>query len=123
LQAGADSFQRFESRAGHYARHRATYPAALIDCLAQAQGWRAGLTVADVGSGTGIFTRQVLERGPRVLAAERSCGSSHFKSALSLVLRLMGAKNIDARRSGMRQSIFMAGQRLWPDSRTWLRRA
>lgn len=68
--AAGDSFRRFESRAGAYARHRATYPAALIDHLAAAQGWRAGATVADIGSGTGIFTRLVLERGPRVLAIE-----------------------------------------------------
>ena len=94
MQPGQDSFQRFELRADHYARHRPTYPAALIDCLAQAQGWRAGLTVADVGSGTGIFTRLVLERGPRVLAIEP--GAAMRAQAEQQLAMFPGFVSIDA---------------------------
>lgn len=65
-----DSAERFEARAEDYARYRATYPAPLVDGLAAAQGWREGRTVADIGSGTGIFTTLVLARGPRVFGVE-----------------------------------------------------
>jgi len=53
----------FESLAGAYAAARPTYPDALYDALPL-----DGATVADVGAGTGISTRGMLERGARVVA-------------------------------------------------------
>lgn len=65
-----DSFRRFENRATDYAGGRPDYPAALLDFLLGRLALRAGAEVADIGSGTGIFTRALLARGLRVAAVE-----------------------------------------------------
>jgi SAM-dependent methyltransferase len=65
-----DSTQRFSDRAEAYALHRPGYPAALMDLCGAALGLSADAVVADIGSGTGILSRMLLEAGYRVLALE-----------------------------------------------------
>lgn len=62
--------RRFTARADTYARFRPPYPAAALDWLWQAAGLSPGSVIADVGSGTGILTAQLLERGATVYAVE-----------------------------------------------------
>lgn len=62
--------ERFSSRAENYARYRPGYPSSAIDLLASRCGLRAGSVVADVGSGTGLLTESLLERGAQVFAIE-----------------------------------------------------
>jgi SAM-dependent methyltransferase len=61
---------RFTGRAGAYAAARPSYPPESIDVLLAGLGDPAGLVVADLGAGTGISSRAIAERGPRVLAIE-----------------------------------------------------
>ena len=62
--------ERFTGKAEAYAKYRPTYPSAYFDYLLGAVNLTAGSAVADVGAGTGIFTRQLLERGLHVTAVE-----------------------------------------------------
>jgi SAM-dependent methyltransferase len=67
-----DPKERFSSRVEDYVRYRPGYPAALFAWL-DAQGcFGGGRVVVDVGSGTGILTRGLLEagRGSRVVGVE-----------------------------------------------------
>lgn len=56
----------FEAVAGEYDRARPGYPAGAFDAI----GHLEGRSVLDVGAGTGIATRQLLERGARVIAID-----------------------------------------------------
>lgn len=60
----------FSSRVRDYVASRPDYPAALFDNLAAAGAMRTGTVVADVGAGTGLLTRSLLERGCEVVAVE-----------------------------------------------------
>lgn len=62
--------RRFASRAENYARYRPGYPPALLAVLAAEIGLSPHQSVADVGSGTGIFSRLVLDYGCTVYAVE-----------------------------------------------------
>ncbi|MCL2723243.1 MAG: class I SAM-dependent methyltransferase [Polyangiaceae bacterium] len=66
----SDPTQRFEGRAAAYDKARPSYPLAVLDLLARDFHLRAGSVVADLGSGTGIFTAILLERGATVFAVE-----------------------------------------------------
>lgn len=65
-----ESTQRFSNRAEHYARHRPTYPAALVETLVTEAGLTASSIVADVGSGTGISSELFLRHGCTVYGVE-----------------------------------------------------
>jgi SAM-dependent methyltransferase len=65
-----DPTQRFSSRVENYVRYRPGYPAAAVDLLKDACGLTPDAVIADVGSGTGILSRMLLENGNRVLAVE-----------------------------------------------------
>ncbi len=62
--------ERFTSRVSDYARFRPGYPNELIDALCEQCELASGTSVAELGSGTGIFTRLLLDRGVRVFAVE-----------------------------------------------------
>lgn len=61
---------RFSNRADDYARYRPSYPATAIDAILAGLGEPTGLTVADVGAGTGISSRLIADRGATVWAIE-----------------------------------------------------
>ena len=67
---GMDVTQRFSNRVENYIKYRPSYPAALIDHVIARATLKRGDNVADVGSGTGIFTALLLARGLRVYAVE-----------------------------------------------------
>jgi SAM-dependent methyltransferase len=62
--------ERFTVRAGAYAVGRPSYPAEAIDALLEGLGDPAALAVADLGAGTGLSSRAIALRGPRVFAVE-----------------------------------------------------
>ena len=68
-----DSYEptiRFSERARDYAAYRPSYPKALITDLDALAGPLASLAVADIGSGTGILTKLLLEADAWVSAVE-----------------------------------------------------
>src|SRR5882724_5063392 len=80
-----DSTRRFSSRVGNYVRYRPAYPPAVLDLLKNDCGLSAGSIIADVASGTGIFTRMLLENGNRVFGVEpnaemRKAGEEFLRS-------------------------------------------
>jgi SAM-dependent methyltransferase len=66
----ADPLRRFSDRVDDYVRHRPSYPRGVIALLREQAGLGEASVVADIGSGTGIFTRLLLGAGARVWAVE-----------------------------------------------------
>ena len=76
--------QRFSSRVENYVRYRPGYPKEIVDLLRKECGLDPTWTIADIASGTGIFTRLLLENGNRVLGVEpnvdmRQAGEEYLK--------------------------------------------
>jgi SAM-dependent methyltransferase len=65
-----DSTRRFSSRVRNYVRYRPAYPSAVLDLLTTDCGLTSASVISDVASGTGIFTRMLLENGNRVFGVE-----------------------------------------------------
>lgn len=65
-----DATTRFTTRVDDYVRYRPGYPPEVIETLREEAGLGPGRSVADVGSGTGIFSRLLLESGAEVWAVE-----------------------------------------------------
>jgi SAM-dependent methyltransferase len=68
--AAQDSTARFSSRVEKYVRYRPSYPKEVLDLLRSKCGLTSDSVIADVASGTGIFTRLLLENGNRVFGVE-----------------------------------------------------
>lgn len=66
----ADTTTLFSGKADVYAKARPGYPEALFQFLKDGKIFPQGGIIADVGSGTGIFSRQLLEHGYRVYSVE-----------------------------------------------------
>jgi SAM-dependent methyltransferase len=68
--AVSDSKQRFSARVENYVRYRPGYPPEVLQLLKDECGLTADSVVAEMASGTGIFTRLLLENGNRVFGVE-----------------------------------------------------
>jgi SAM-dependent methyltransferase len=62
--------ERFSSRVDAYLKYRPGYPQSLLNEIQQQTGLGSTAVIADFGSGTGIFTRQLLQAGYEVYAVE-----------------------------------------------------
>jgi ubiquinone/menaquinone biosynthesis C-methylase UbiE len=66
----SNTTQRFSGRVENYVRYRPGYPVQVLDTLRKECGLKPEHAIADVASGTGIWTRRLLENGNRVFAIE-----------------------------------------------------
>lgn len=65
-----DNTQRFTNRVDTYVKFRPSYPKEAIDYLYEVVGLSLSSHVADIGAGTGIFSKLLLERGSKLTAVE-----------------------------------------------------
>src|ERR1051325_1258238 len=65
-----DSTLRFGSRVANYAKYRPSYPDKVLDYLQHECHLTPESVIADVGSGTGIFTKLLLDQGYTVYAVD-----------------------------------------------------
>ncbi len=65
-----DTTKRFSNRVENYIKYRPSYPQKLIDYLIEIVGINKNSTVADIGSGTGIFTKLLVDKVKTIYAVE-----------------------------------------------------
>ena len=65
-----DGIHMFFGKAEGYEKYRPSYPRALIDYYYRELGISSDSIIADVGAGTGLMSRLLLEKGSRVLCVE-----------------------------------------------------
>lgn len=61
---------RFSDRVENYVRYRPGYPPQILELLQAQCGLEPSHVIADIASGTGLFTKMLLENGNRVFAVE-----------------------------------------------------
>jgi len=66
----ADPTKRFSDRVDNYVKYRPGYPPEVLEYLKDESELSPGSVIADVGAGTGIFTRLLLEQDYKVYAVE-----------------------------------------------------
>lgn len=65
-----DNTQKFSGRAQDYTKGRPGYPQALFDCLYDKYGFSENSVIADIGAGTGKFSKHLLDMGSTVYLVE-----------------------------------------------------
>jgi ubiquinone/menaquinone biosynthesis C-methylase UbiE len=80
-----DPTRRFSSRVDNYVRYRPGYPPEVLELLKKDCGLTRDTIVADIASGTGIWTQRLLENGNPVYGVEpngemRKAGEEFLKS-------------------------------------------
>ncbi len=66
----SDATSRFSDRVENYVRYRPAYPPEALKAIKERCGLTSAHVIAEIASGTGIWTRMLLENGNRVLAVE-----------------------------------------------------
>jgi SAM-dependent methyltransferase len=72
-----DPTQRFSSRVDNYIRYRPGYPPEVAELLRSGCELGPDSVVADIASGTGLFTRLLLEQGCQVFGVEPNAKMRH----------------------------------------------
>lgn len=90
----SDPLARFSKRAENYVKYRPGYPAGVIEILASDCGLTETSVIADVGSGTGIWSEMLLKNGNSVFAVEPNAAMR--LAAEGLVNEYAQFKSIDA---------------------------
>jgi SAM-dependent methyltransferase len=62
--------QRFSDRVADYVRYRPDYPLSVLACLTEHCRWQGPVSIADLGSGTGLSALSFLDAGHRVYGVE-----------------------------------------------------
>lgn len=62
--------ERFSDRVDDYVKYRPTYPSEVIDLIAQVARLDSLSVVADIGCGTGIFSKLLLQTGAMIVGVE-----------------------------------------------------
>ncbi len=80
-----ENTQKFTDKATIYSKARPTYPQHFFDYLYEKVGFNNTSIVADIGSGTGILSKELLARGTKVFCVEpnddmRKTAESNLKS-------------------------------------------
>ncbi len=90
-----DATRRFSSRVANYVRYRPGYPGAILEPLRRECGLTPASVIADVASGTGIFTRMLLKNGNRVFGVEPNAemrkAAEEFLAGFSRFTSIAGA--------------------------------
>jgi len=79
---------RFSDRVENYIRYRPGYPPQVVETLRDQCGLKAEHVIADVASGTGIWTKMLLENGNAVYAVEPNL---EMRQAAERLLRISPA--------------------------------
>ena len=66
----SDPTLRFSGRVENYVKYRPDYPASVLDVMRDIAGFTPDAAVADIGSGTGIFSELLLRNGNPVFGVE-----------------------------------------------------
>lgn len=82
--------EKFSGKATHYDYARPAYAESLLNTLYSDYGFSPQSVIADIGSGTGIFTEQLLKRGNKVYGVEpntdmRKAGEERLKGYQNFV--------------------------------------
>jgi len=77
-----DSTKRFSDRVAAYIKFRPGYPDKLVSTMLEKVNLDSNAVIADLGSGTGIFTRLLLEHNCNVFAVEPNPNMRHAAEAL-----------------------------------------
>jgi ubiquinone/menaquinone biosynthesis C-methylase UbiE len=96
-----DSTQRFSDRVEAYVKFRPSYPSELVQTLLQKTMLDAGAAVADIGSGTGIFTRLLLDQKLEVFAVEPNANMRHAAEVLFTGYPHFNSLDAPAERTGL----------------------
>ena len=110
---------RFSDRVENYVRYRPGYPPEVLDLLRNECGLRPHQIVADIASGTGMFSRLLLENGNSVFAVEpnlemREAGAHELESYSRLV-SIAGTAEETTLRSGSVDFVTAAQAAHWFD--------
>ncbi|MBS1635448.1 MAG: methyltransferase domain-containing protein [Bacteroidetes bacterium] len=89
-----NSLHRFSDRVDNYVRYRPHYPEAAYAFMETAGLLNPGACVADIGSGTGISAKPLLERGYRVTGIEPNADMRH--AAESMLSSFPNFKSLEA---------------------------
>ena len=65
-----DATKKFDGIENEYTKSRPSYAKEFIECLFGKYGFSASSVVADIGSGTGKFAKQLLDKGCNVICVE-----------------------------------------------------
>jgi SAM-dependent methyltransferase len=114
-----NSIHRFSSRVDTYVRYRPSYPQEIIETLENECGLTRDSVIADIASGTGIFTKLLLEHGNRVFGvepnAEMRAAGEEFLAAYPKFISVTGTAEATTLPSGSVDFVTAAQAGHWFD--------
>ena len=119
---GSDLGSRGFANGARYQAARPTYPDAAVAYLVESLGVTSASHVVDLGAGTGIFTEQLANYGPRITAVEPAPGMREVLGTRLSDVRVLDGRDIDIPlASATIDAVFVAQAFHWFDAPRALR--